>query len=208
LTLAKVPSPRVFPISYFLICVHTAAGALILFLAERKNCSSSPLLLSHFHLDQNCARLELMHAQADNNATLCGHNRTHLIHHQKPSLYALALTCVYKRLQNSPSNTSYIMACMGCPGNRPFPPPLQWSVVAVHRSTWFQILCCRIAWQNLASKLRDICIYKLLVFSLRHAWGKKEKSKVTDLLLHRSKRSFCQDHNTDATSSKANPHAR
>lgn len=61
----------------------------------------------------------------------------------------------------------------------------------------FQILCCRIAWQNLVSKLRDFCIYKLLVFSPYHAWGKKERSNATGPLLHRSKRSFCQDHNTD-----------
>jgi hypothetical protein len=55
LTFAKVPSPRVFPISYFPIRVRTAAGALI-FLSCGLLLVLLPLL-SHFHLDQNCAGL-------------------------------------------------------------------------------------------------------------------------------------------------------
>jgi hypothetical protein len=37
---------------------------------------------------------------------------------------------------------------------------------------------------------------------------RKARSEVTDLLLHRSQRSSCQDHNTDAASSKVDLHAR
>ncbi len=79
----------------------------------------------------------------------------------------------------------------------------------VQRRTWFQVLWCHIAWQNLASNLRNFFPSTSTHLSCRRDGRlRKARSEVTDLLLHRSQRSSCQDHNTDAASSKVDLHAR
>jgi hypothetical protein len=157
-----------------------------------------PPLISFSPWSELCWPQELLHAQADNNSTLWV-TIMHIFFIIKSHHYMLlpwrACTRENRTLLLTHHTLWHVLVALATGrSHRNFSDQLLPCTEAR-----FQILCCRIAWQNLASKLRDFCIYKLLVFSPYHAWGKKEKSNVTDPLLHRSKRSFRQDHNTYAT---------
>ncbi len=168
-----------------------------------------PSLISFSPWSELCWPHKLLHPQVQKNSNLCGHNhyifiikgiviymllpwrawtrdnRTLLLtHHMHYGTYHLPS-------QMAASNATSVISC------------------CVQRRTWFQMHWSHIAWRNLASNLRNSFPSTSTHLSCRRDGRlRKGRSKVTDLLLHRSQRSSCQDHNTDAASSKADLHAR